>query len=110
MRDIPDVMQQLRWQTHVQAGDDSGDRTRKLVMHPTLHLLFMDAERDYRAVLAEREQQIARAMPSPRLIHRDFFQTWASELSRVRRTLGGKQAPGSNTLTPPAHPVAFAGR
>jgi hypothetical protein len=45
-------------------------------MHPTLHLLIMEAERDYRAVLDEREQQIALAMHSPRPIHRDLFRTW----------------------------------
>lgn len=79
-------------------------------MHSTLHLLIMEAERDYRAVLDERERQITLAMPSPRLIHRDLFRTWASELSRLRGALAGKHASGPDTLTPPVRPVAFAGR
>jgi hypothetical protein len=79
-------------------------------MHPTLHLLIMEAERDYRAVLDERERQVALAMHSPRPIHRDPFRTWVSELSRVRGVLAGKHVPGPDTLTSTVHPVAFTGR
>lgn len=79
-------------------------------MHTTMLLMVLDSERGYREILAEREQQIALAMPVRRLHHRDLLRVMISRLSRVRSTLAGTHTPGSDGLTQPVQTVAFAGR